>query len=280
MINFANKYRNMNESQFANPMNNYTKDKYPNSEYSSFNRDNRRLQTSGYKFESRKSTNNGYKKEENTQSSKNISYENIETEQEKINALKELQITEKYGANTFVSASMRSFNINKLLLTFCEFDKNTNKRTKKIDIYVDFEDFLRIYSGIFEDKQYVNSAYANFKNKGDNKYAKEVHLLSGGTSAESLRRQGKERDDKQPEYRGLTLTYMKNNKDGIDIPMLYFRAITGAGKSNGKTGGISLQTVESFIGVAFTVNELSGFLKLCNSYISSYINQRVSKLFT
>lgn len=197
-------------------------------------------------------------------------------EQQKIERLKQLFIVEKYGSDSLVSASMRSFNINKIVFTFVKFDKNTNKSKQTIDIYIDFEDFYRIYNGLLVNKDYLNNAFNNFKNKGQNAYAADINLLHGGTSAASLQRQGKGRNDGKPEYRGLNMNFMMNKKNE---GLVFIKAIKGAGKVNERTKGISLERQESFIGVSFTKHELSGFMELCKAHIEAYLNYKVGNIF-
>lgn len=257
MGNVHNNYNIGAEEQANFPYYDYSSsyDTAPSYEYTSSAKDKNSMQTT----------------QNRNQATTNKNFESKDS----ISFYKEMSITEKYGSNTLVSASMRSFNINKLLLTFCEFDKQTKKRTKKIDIYIGFEDFFKIYSGILEDGKYYKEAVNKFNQKGEKSFSEPVSLISGGTSAEALRKQNKSRPDGKSLYRGLNMTFMLSKSNE---PTLYMQAISGAGRVNEKTHGIVIEKIEEQVGVAFSINELSGFLKICSMYINAYINMRVQKV--
>lgn len=195
---------------------------------------------------------------------------------ESIEYMQKMNIVDYYTKNSFISASRRSFNIDKLILTFGQFDSNSGKRSRKVDIYINFKDFYRIFEGIVGSKQYyAKEAYNNFKNKGNSKYAKDVILITGGTSSQKLKIQNKSRQDGKSEYRALSLTYMLNTKNE---PCLYLKAINGPGKVNPTTKGIvSDGSPDFFIGVVFTFPEIVGFFNMCKSYIDAYISSKVQE---
>lgn len=225
-----------------------------------------------YGYNNMQYANNGFNNQNNFTGNVNNPKDNGNIER-----LKQMFITEKFGADSIMSASMRSFDIGKIVFTFVKFDKNTNRSKQTIDIYMNFEDFYRIYNGLLGNKDYLNQAYKNFKNKGQNAYPLDVNLLQGGTSAQRLQAQGKARPDGKPEYRGLNMNFMLNkNNNGI----VFLKAVKGAGKTNPKTNGISLEKQESFIGVSFTKHELSGFLDMCKAHIEAYLNYKVSNIFS
>lgn len=147
------------------------------------------------------------------------------------------QIIRKDGNNCFVEVLSNSFDIGRVLMKFVTYDPTKatgSKFTNEIDIYLSFEQFLRIKYDILGSQSlikrinaYKQEADAQTKATGKKTYSKQHILSQGGTSARSLESRGKARPD------GMSLSRTLKVFAGDKMPFI-FLAEQGPGEEDSK----------------------------------------------
>ena len=147
------------------------------------------------------------------------------------------QIIRKDGNNCFVEVLRNSFEIGRVLMKFVTYDQSRevgDKFTNEIDIYLTFEQFLRISYDILDSRQLINGilkdkqvADEETKRTGKTVYPKQRTLTMGGTSAESLKAKGKSRPD------GMSISRVLKMFAGNKLPIMFI-AESGPGETDSK----------------------------------------------
>ncbi len=139
------------------------------------------------------------------------------------------QIARIDGRNCFVEILDTSFPIGKVVFGFHQYDlkaEKGNRMTGNILVYMDFQKLLEVRRRVEgSGKAYVKYA----RNHPD--YKELLFELAGGTSAESLARQGRPRADNKALARSLTVS-ASTKAD------YYLTAAEGPGKETERTHGI------------------------------------------
>lgn len=194
------------------------------------------------------------------------------------------QIIRKDGSNCFVEVLNSSFEINRVLFRFINYDKAReagNKITASIDIYLTFEQFFRIAYDILDSRTLIN-ALANDKKKaaeeeartGSKVYMKPRVLHMGGTSADSLRMKGKSRSDNMGISRVLKI--MAGNK----LPIML---IAEQGPGQADTKGLIVPRYgnkpEQKVVMPLSADDAKELFLITREVIRSYLNYKAMTLF-
>ncbi len=194
------------------------------------------------------------------------------------------QIIRKDGNNCFVEVLNSSFEIDRVLFRFINYDKTResgSKITASIDIYLTFEQFFRIAYDILDSRTLIN-ALANDKKKaaeeeartGNRVYTKPRILHMGGTSADSLKMKGKSRPDNMSISRVLKI--MAGNK----LPIMLM-AEQGPGQTDSK--GLIVPRYgnkpEQKVIIPLSADDTKELLLMTREVIRSYLNYRAMTLF-
>lgn len=147
------------------------------------------------------------------------------------------QIIRKDGNNCFVEVLSNSFEIDRVLMKFVTYDPTKaagQKFTNEIDIYLTFEQFLRLKYDTLDSQalikrimQYKKEADEQTKATGKKVYSKQQIVYQGGTSARQLEARGKARAD------GMSLSRTLKVFAGDKLPFI-FLAEQGPGEDDAK----------------------------------------------
>lgn len=181
------------------------------------------------------------------------------------------------GKNCFMEVMVSAMNIGRVQMNFIEYDLTKpakNRIVQDITIFLEQFEALVLANDILSGNMSALAKEAiEAKKKGGYRFANAIYTSMGGTSAEKLKKQGKEREDKMSESRQLKIT-------PGDMKPWVISAETGAGKEN-ETGLIVPQykKPEKIIRIAMDNTGVKKFA-LCVKAMCEYnINRQMHMYF-
>lgn len=173
------------------------------------------------------------------------------------------QICRVDGKDVFFEVMNNAFEIGKVLINFAQYDpNNSNKQTKLIPIYMDFQDFLVLAQDVKSGR--VAKYQADHKND-QYPYTVDEYTLLGGVSADKLAKRDKARPDGKCLSRQFKLVVGKK---------FIFQAEMGAGHENEKgliVPDYKTNTAEAVVKVPMDSKALKGMFLLAEKHIEAFI---------
>lgn len=171
-------------------------------------------------------------------------------------------VAEVNTLNAFVKVKANSFNIEKVMFSFVEFDQNSKKLLKSIDTYMSFGDALILSNDILSGK--ISRLATKEKAKGD-KYPKAVYTSPLGGVSEEKAKVRKLRTDGKAISRAFTIA-PGNKADFV------FTAEQRAGKTAPNGIIVPEGNAETTIRVGCKADALKSFALTMKAHIEGYIS--------
>jgi hypothetical protein len=179
----------------------------------------------------------------------------------------EAQIIRIDGKNVFLEVMNSAFEINKVQISFIEYDlklEKNKRQLKNIPIYINMDKTLVLITDILSGRLSALAKQANAtKEKNGYKYCREIYVDMGGISKSKLEERGKKRPDSKSLSRQFKIT------PGDKVAWI-FSAETGAGEES-ETGLIVPQgKPEEIVRVPLTDEDLKRFALVLKNHIQAY----------